>query len=163
MRDKENNRRLTDAYQKTKRGIIIQMIQTQKTSSKRRNHPMPEYTRKELEEWINADTAFNILYSNWVLNNYDKNLKPSCDRINDLDHYHFGNIQVITWAENNEKGRVSKFRSVIGTDKNGGTVEFASIKEAQLVLNIKGISSNLIGKSPSAGGYKWIYKENKNV
>ena len=48
---------------------------------------------------------FNIIYDRWVALNYDKDEKPSFDRIDSKKGYSFDNIQIMTWRENNIKGR----------------------------------------------------------
>ena len=68
----------------------------------------PEYSREELTGRYLDDYEFKILYNNWVESGFDKNLKPSFDRINPLKGYTFDNLQVITWQQNNEKGRIEK-------------------------------------------------------
>ena len=143
--------------QRTKEGLITQIYNAQKASSRKRRHRQPEYLKEELLDWLFSQTKFHELYNEWVKSDYEKDLKPSVDRKIDAIHYCFKNIQLMTWSENNEKGRVSKFKSIIG-ENDREIVEFKSLKEAQETLNITNISSALTGRHKTAGGYKWRYK-----
>jgi group I intron endonuclease len=54
----------------------------------------------------------------------------------------------------------SNMRSVIQLDKNNNVIkEYQSITTAKNQTGIKGISNVLVNLSKTAGGYKWIYKQ----
>ncbi len=91
-------------YRKTKRGLISQMLSSQKARSKERGDPKPAYTYDELRDWLYGQHLFHDLYDLWVMSGFDKWQAPSIDRDDDYDSYRFGNITLMTWRENHEKG-----------------------------------------------------------
>ena len=64
-------------------------------------------------------------------------------------------MQVVSWQENDDKGKVSKKKKVACS--NG--VIYESITKASVALNInrRSINNVLSGTSKTAGGYKWEY------
>ncbi len=95
-------------YKKTKRGLISVLYQSQKGSSKKRNHTPPTYTSKELTDLMLNDKLFHELYDKWVEANYSKDTKPSIDRKDDSLGYTLNNIQIMTWRENMMKYHKSR-------------------------------------------------------
>lgn len=87
-------------YRKTKKGVVAQIYSHQRYSSKKRGHRMPEYTKDELKAWLYSQTKFHMLYNEWLYSGYDKNLKPSVDRLYDGIHYCMNNIRLVTFHEN---------------------------------------------------------------
>ena len=73
-------------YDSTEKGVIRVIYKTQKSNSKRRNHPMPTYSKEELKEFL-YENGFKNLYDMWVLSGYLKSQKPSIDRLDDFIHY----------------------------------------------------------------------------
>lgn len=96
-------------YDRTIKGVINKIWQKQLFNSNKRKHPKPNYTKKELEEWILNQSNFEKLYNDWVNSGYDKWLKPSVDRLDDTIGYNFNNIQLITWKENDLKFKNKKY------------------------------------------------------
>ncbi len=94
-------------YYRTKNGLATDLFSSQRSHSKARNHTMPNYTKEEFKDWLFNHERFEELYQNWVNSDYDKWLRPSPDRIRDLEPYSFDNLELKTWAENNEDGRFS--------------------------------------------------------
>jgi len=86
-------------YTLTERGVIRVIYKSQRSHSKRRKMTPPEYSKKELKEWLYKNN-FKQLFDNWVASGYKKNVKPSVDRINDYKPYSFINIQLGTWQDN---------------------------------------------------------------
>ena len=86
-------------YDKTEKGVIKRIYADQRTSSVKRNHPMPSYTKDELREWLYSN-RFKELYDTWVKLGYSKGDKPSVDRLNSLLPYTIDNIKLDTWNEN---------------------------------------------------------------
>jgi len=97
-------------YRKTKKGLISRIYGEQKKRSKRRGHAPPSYTCDELRWWMLGQVLFKELFEAWELSGYAKNLVPSIDRIDSTKGYDFSNIQVMTWEENNFKGRKERKR-----------------------------------------------------
>ncbi|WP_201353857.1 hypothetical protein [Hydrogenimonas urashimensis] len=88
-------------YDNTEKGVIRIIYKTQKSNSKQRKMPLPQYSKKEFTEWLYRN-GFRELYDNWVKHGYKKDLKPSVDRIDDFKPYSFDNIRLVTWKENRE-------------------------------------------------------------
>lgn len=89
-------------YRKTIDGVITLMYSHMKYACHKRGHPMPQFTKAWLEEWLllkNTKT-FTFLFSSWVLSGYKKDLKPSVDRKNPEIGYTKRNIRLMTWREN---------------------------------------------------------------
>lgn len=158
-----------DKYKVSKRGVVAIIYGNQRDSSKKRNHPMPDYTFLELKDWVFSQSNFNMLYNNWVKSGYKKELKPSCDRLDNNKPYTFDNLQLITWNENKylyyrhlELGLCKrKLKPVLQYNIKGSFIEeFYSIAQASRINNIP--HSNIIkvckGERSTAGGYIWKYK-----
>ncbi len=156
------------AYKHTKYGLIAVIYGCQRTHSKYRNDPMPDYSLLELRDWIFSQPTFNKLYENWMLSGYEKMTKPSCDRLDDYQPYTLNNLQLITWAENKRKGELDRKnginnkqnKAVIQMSLDGEFIaEYYSGRQAQRKT---GISQSNIGKCcrgsyKSANGYYWIF------
>jgi|FLOH01.1.fsa_nt_gi hypothetical protein len=93
-------------YRTSKKGLVTIIYLKQKESSIKRGHRLPEYTKKELSEWLYSKELFHILYSEWVMSGYLTELKPSIDRINSKIHYCFNNIQLTTWSNNQKNNGI---------------------------------------------------------
>ena len=100
----------TQNWRKTKNGIISNIYNHEKESSIKRGHTPPEYTQKELKEWVFSQKKFHTLYNEWVKSNYNKNLTPSVDRKEDLINYRMDNIQIMTFGENRAKPSRGQFQ-----------------------------------------------------
>ena len=101
--NKEKRATYKKAYKKTIDGLISKIYGQQKQSSKKRGHQPPTYSKELLHRWITAHVIFQELYDNWIASNYEKDLVPSVDRLDDSKGYSFDNIQLMTWKENNAK------------------------------------------------------------
>lgn len=155
-------------YEHTIKGVLTDFYKTQKRSSIKRNHPQPSYTKNELKDWLFENTNFQELYNIWVENNFNKNLKPSIDRLNDYKGYSFNNIQLTTWDKNNKKGNDSRLlglnrkplREVIQLDCENNLINtYFSIAEASRITGIKATHIGRVCRNirKSAGGYIWKY------
>lgn len=148
-------------YNNSEKGVITSIYNGQKGSSKKRNHEMPKYNKKQLKKWL-YENGFYALYCQWVNSNYKKLLKPSIDRVKDSKPYCFDNIILMTWEYNLRKSitknALNKMLPVSQYKVNGVLVKnFKSIKSAS---NKTGINKNHIseccsGKRKTSGGYKW--------
>lgn len=90
-------------FQRTRLGMSGCIYRDQEKDSKRRNHLPPDYSLESFREWLFNCENFELLYNNWVSSEYNKNKRPSVDRLDDSIGYNFNNIQLLTWEENNEK------------------------------------------------------------
>jgi len=90
-------------YYKTKHGLITRIYNNQVRSSKARCHPLPTYTRQELEDWMYSKSIFHELYDNWKSSDFNPRLVPSCDRLDDYKSYTLDNLRIVTWDENNRR------------------------------------------------------------
>jgi hypothetical protein len=155
------------AYYKTKRGVISSIYNSQVTSSKVRKHPKPTYDKAGLTNWL-GDQNFDELFTTWVNSRYSKELRPSVDRISSDYPYNYGNIRLITWAENNEAayaerklGRVTKqTKRVKQMMLNGnlvGAYANASLASRETGIQRSNISTCCRGATPNAGGYLWEF------
>ena len=131
---------------RTKKGLIKNIYYSQRSSSVKRKHRMPKYTKNELITWTTQQTSFSRLYDNWVKSKYNKWLKPSIDRIDDNKGYTLSNIQIMTWRENKDKEHrdlksgklLSRHTPIVQYDLKGNKIaEFVSQQEAGRQLNIK--------------------------
>ena len=59
-------------YYRKKHGLVIRIYNNQTTTSRRRGHNKPSYTRKQLHEWLYSQRCFHEIYDNWVLSGYDR-------------------------------------------------------------------------------------------
>lgn len=149
-------------FNKTKKGVLRTIFYTQILGSKKRGHDKPSYTKDEFIKYGLNNNYFNIIYDRWVALNYDKDEKPSFDRIDSKKGYSFDNIQIMTWRENNIKGRNEnkKCKKVAQYTLDGIFLkQFDSISEATKEVN--GYKGNIIkccnGKAHTASGFKWKY------
>lgn len=151
-------------------GLISKIYGGQKGNSKKRNHLMPNYTKKQLEVWLYKNN-FLILYKNWVESKYKKDLIPSVDRKNDYLPYTLENIQLMTWEENNSKAKLERKQGINNKcsievakfDKKGTYIKtYKSIALATKDVGLKSytnIADCCKGKRKSAGGFIWQYKK----
>ena len=83
--------------------MVTDVYSSQVSSSKRRCHDLPSYTKTQLGEWVKEQNNFKQLWERRVESEYTKSLRPSCDRIDDFKWYSIDNIRLITWKENINK------------------------------------------------------------
>ena len=164
-------------FKRTKSGVVCQIFSDQKKSCNRRNHDMPNYTRKELKQWMYSKSEFHEIYNKWKNNGFAKYLKPSIDRLNDSETYSFGNIQIITWGENKAKGhrdiRSGKLTHgnkpqtpIIQYDLDGSFIaEYVSQAEAHRQTGISQGSIGMCcrGEYKQANGFIWKYKKDCEI
>jgi len=97
---------------RTEIGLVKSMLRHQKRASKVRNYSPPCYDAYELYAWIKDQPAFTSMYKAWVESNYDKNIMPSIDRINDRISYTLDNIQLSTVQQNIQRYNKDTFHGV---------------------------------------------------
>lgn len=93
-------------------GVVRTIYFTQRNNSRLRGYVYPNYTLKELWDWLVHNDNFIILYDRWVSGGHKRNMKPSCDRLDDYKSYSFDNIQVITFGDNNKKATDSRLHAI---------------------------------------------------
>ena len=136
---------------------------------------MPEYSKEELVEYLEDNDVFNILYENYKANNFDRNLLPGFDRIDDNLGYSFDNIRITTLRENIDK-EYRKGREGTSVRKNYTPVEqydlddnfiesFVSQNEASRRTGISLMSINkcVNGKAKSVCGYVFKFESSKRI
>ena len=153
---------------RTKEGLISKIYATQKQSSKRRNHELPSYTKKEFSEWMYKQENFNKIYEEWKYKDYKKDLVPSVDRIDDYKGYSLDNIKLVTFRENYKKSHEDRKKGinnkqskiVLQYDLKGNFIkEWYSISEAERNgFNRGAISRCCKNFLKKHRGYIWKYK-----
>jgi len=153
-------------YRRKKNTLINQIYGHQREKSKRRNHKLPDYTLEELKLWLKL-TNFDNLYTEWVNSNFNKDLVPSLDRLNDYKPYTLGNIHVTTWKDNNIKGYKDRkngvnnklSKAVKQLTQNGEVLNtFPSLSEASRKTNTS--ISNISRACNNGGtscGFRWEF------
>ena len=147
-------------WYRSKKGVIGSIYNTQVQNSIKLDRRAPEYTKQELSSWLTSQSIFHVMFSEWVNSGYNKWLKPSVDRRCDYTHYCMSNIQLMTWRENYDKGRVLVSNPVGQYSKEGNLLGvFKSILEASLKTKVSdsNISRVCRGKRKTAGGYIWVH------
>ena len=153
---------------RTKKGVISRIYNSQLSVSRRRGHQLPSYTSRELYEWCMSTVEFHQIFNDWKSCGFRSELKPSIDRLDDYDGYHFGNIQILTWEENNQKNRddtksgknKKKLKSIFQFNLDGDLIKMhdsIAIAGRETGANITHIVQNAQGNSNSCGGYLWRY------
>lgn len=155
-------------YCRTKDGLITRIYSHQKLKSIKRKYPLPRYTKKELKEWLFSKKLFHSLFKEWEFSNYDINLTPSVDRIDDYKTYMLKNIQLMTWKENNTKAHRDR-KSGNNSKINISVVQYSlcgkfisnhhSIADARRITGAGHIQECCagIGRVKSSGGFIWKY------
>ena len=95
----------------TLKGRLSYMHRKIKERSKYRGHDLPSFSREEFDSFMYENNYFD-LWLNWRDSGFSKELVPSVDRLNDNAGYYFGNMQLITWEENNTKNKRSSNKGI---------------------------------------------------
>jgi hypothetical protein len=154
-------------YRRSAKGHAVQLFNDQKKNCRARGHNAPSYTKDEFVSYLLQSDNYCKLHTEWILSDYEKDLSPSCDRIDENKTYSFDNIQLCTWKENNERGYANrkvghnnKQSRLVGKVINGEVIEtYHSVNEAGRDNNISAghISEVAYGKRKQVGGYKWVF------
>lgn len=170
MDNKKENAEKVKRFRRTKSGLISGIYLRQKRSSKRRGHPVPDYTRNELCDWCLDQDIFHELFDKWEQSGYDKMLVPSCDRIDNHKGYFLKRLKIMTWQENYDKSRddlltgkliTKQNKPVMQYDIDGNYInQYPSIKNASRStgINKKGIGDTCKNIQKTSGGYVWVFR-----
>ena len=165
--NEKNNSKSELSYCKTEKGVIRVIYKTQVFNSKKRGHQPPEYTKEQLSIWL-YNNGFKELYDIWKNSNFNKKLKPSCDRQDDYKNYSFDNIKLTTWDNNNKNqitdrymgrstsGKICKKLLQLDSNKNliAEYVSFSSARRSMKYSMERAIRSGRKDRN----GFYWIYK-----
>lgn len=137
-------------------------------------HKVVGYSREYFIQWL-YEQDYLQLFNLWVLSGNFKGLRPSIDRINPKKGYIVGNIQLMTWEENDIKGNLERFetstqmKAVLQFTKDGEFIaEYRSVGEASRAVapHLKNHSKTklymVLNKKKHYNtfyGYKFEYKE----
>ena len=155
-------------YDNTEKGVVRVLYKTQVRNSKVRKMDLPNYTKEEFKEWLYKND-FKTLYDNWVNSNFNKNKKPSADRLDDFKPYSLNNIRLVTWEENklhqhydilNAIGTGGqRCKTVIQLDKNGNILaEYHSFSHARRTVGYSMEKNIKLGNPSRKDGTYWKYK-----
>lgn len=151
-------------WRQTKQGHVTSTYWSLHARSKLRGHATPKYSKFDFVAWLYTQTEYHIIYDKWVESNFEKQLSPSVDRLDNSKGYDFDNIQVVTWAENQANAhrdfRLANARMVQGTHLQSGEKEvFQSITDAASDTGVAqyNIVHCCAGRRGTAGGYSWRY------
>ena len=163
-------------YYRTYNGWLSKVYNRMKASCKERNMTLP-HTKNEYNTWIlmnHKETIFK-LFEQWKNNNYQSSYRPSINRIDNNKTYTFDNIEIITWEENNKKGkdaitgkpRIYSTKSIVVVQLTLDDKFIAKYKSGRHASNTTGISKDNISKCckgtrKTSGGFKWMYESEYN-
>lgn len=124
-----------------------------------------DFDLKQFQNLYLEDTKFLRLFSEWKKSGYQKQTKPSLDRINNKKHYSLDNINMLTWAENRFKqskidGKRGRKPAVLQMLGKKIVRRFQSQRHAvrELGLSQGNLSSVLTGKRNTTAGYRFVYE-----
>lgn len=162
-----NNSNYFTEYKRTRRGFVAVCYNRHVQRSRVKGWERPTYTLEELRNWSDNNAIFDDLFNSWVESDYNKLLVPSYDRINPRLPYCLTNLQLMTWAENNEKGKLERSKAkgrklnkknvIKGTNLETLEVtEFRTYREAERITgqNTATIARSINNKKPSRK-YLW--------
>ena len=139
--------------------LVSTLYANQKSTSKQRGHPSPSYSRQFLLNWILKQPNFQSLWNNWVSSDYQSDLKPSVDRIDDSIPYTADNICLTTWKKNRSKTRlISKYKAIKAYHVDGTLfMIFPSVASAskQVSRCVSDISKAANGTRKTCGNLIW--------
>jgi hypothetical protein len=169
LRDKckECFNRKSIEYRRSRKGIVTQIWHKQKVNSIERGHPLPNYTKEELANWMFNQETFTILYVNWIKSGYERLLSVTCDRIDSRKPYSLDNLRLVTFKENHLAENTEMKMGIIGRAKpvqgeniiTGERINFISASEAERKIGVhkSHVQACANFKRKTTGGYYWRY------
>lgn len=152
-------------------GKLVEMYNSQCTRSKKRGHPLPDYTLEQWCAWAQRNGYSDLFYV-WKLNGFIKRLAPSGDRLYNDRPYSLSNLRLVTWEQNhlqeckdikNGDLLTAGMTAVEQWTKDGELI--ASYHSLTAATTATGINQGNILKVcqgnkglKSAGGYVWRYR-----
>jgi len=166
---------MTYRWTKSESGVVTTAWHHQVKHSITRGHTPPQYTKEELADWMLNHPSWNRLYSDFVDSGYERDVRPSVDRLNNNYGYSFDNIRLVTFRENymtylsDKKTGIetSDCKAIVKLTKQGDFVaEYFSVAEALRQHGKKPknarISAVLTGNRKYYLSHVWIYKKDYN-
>jgi hypothetical protein len=153
------------AYRRSHDIKLHRIYYAQRTSSRRRGHPPPDYTLNEWCEWALCN-GYTELHTAWVNSGHTKALAPSGDRLDNDLPYTLDNLELTTWKINNKRGWDDNKRPVTIRRLDGTLVcEYPSVTAAADALDVplSNISDCCAGRVNSVGGYIAHYTDTSYV
>jgi len=157
---------------KTLKNYYTQVYSSARYKSKRRGEPYPSFTKQELIQWL-IGMGVQSMWIEYVESGYDKNLKPSIDRLDDYGAYEFSNMRLVTWRDNlisgvngkkhhkNSTNEQNKKAVILhtGSEHDIPTLRFESLIDCADWLKVHKVSVSrvLTGKRKTIKGYKLSY------
>lgn len=134
------------------------------------------FSKEEFEEWVLVrKELFDKLMDEYIKSNFNKYKNPSIDRIDDYIGYEFYNMQLISWEENNNKGRKSSKNKEQCSEmaKNVWSKRVLQLSQENEIINkyystreagrINGFNNSGIARACREGkiykGYYWRYED----
>lgn len=121
------------------------------------------FTLVDFHQRFLGDKKFQRLFNEWVRSGFQKQLKPSLDRIDKSKSYSVENTQMLTWEENRFKQNMERRsrKGVVIQLRNG--VEIARYRSQREAVKQTGLRQGLIsavlnGKRTHTGGYQFIWE-----
>lgn len=99
---KENSIKVKRGYDNSEKGLIRVLYKSMKRSNKIRGFGGLPFSKETFSDWLYLNN-FKKLYLMWIESSFEKDIKPSVDRLDSLKEYTFDNMQLITWGENRKR------------------------------------------------------------
>lgn len=161
----ENTKRWRLTYKGLTANLYAKILERSRTNNKKNS----QFTLGQFRIWFENNDGHR-LWDKWRRNGYDSLERPSVDRIDCLNGYHFQNMQILTSKGNRQKGDKEKIilwgKPIRQMDINGMVVaKYPNIKKAMEItkINRNNISSALSGRRKTAGGFRWEFEIIGNI